>query len=308
MTHIDDHEATAPGMEELVERIVAIVPHDGQIELFDGLYLARLSAPSKPFYSVSTPTLCVVAQGRKIVLLGDSRYQYDSAHYLLATAHLPIVTQVVEATPELPFLGVVMHLDLFLVGSVMVESGQVPRNSPAARAIQVSPLDTNLLDAVVRLVRLVDAPEEAHFMLPLIKREVVYRLLIGDQGDRLREIVFQDGHNARIAQALHRIREELGEPLDAQSIAQDLGMSASSFYQHFRAVTSMSPLQYQKRLRLQEARQLMVGGRLDAASAAHRVGYDDASYFSREYKRLFGLPPMRDVERLREKALPSAGP
>jgi AraC-like DNA-binding protein len=287
------------GMDELAERIAAAVAEDGWSELLEGLYLVRRSTPSGPLFGVSEPTLCVVAQGSKVVQLGDSRFGYDPAHYLLATAQLPIVTQVVEATPELPFLGVVIHLDLVLVGSVMVESGQVARNSPAARAVQVSPLDAGLLDAILRLIRLADSPEEVGFMMPLIKREIAYRLLKGDQGDRLREIVLQGGHTSRIAQALHRIREDLGEPLDVEKIAHSLGMSPSSFYQHFRAVTGMSPLQYQKRLRLQEARQIMVGEGLNASSAARRVGYHDASHFSREYKSLFGEPPIRDVEQIR---------
>ncbi len=170
------------------------------------------------------------------------------------------------------------------------------------RAINVSPLDASLLDAVVRLVKLLDTPTEARFLAPLITREIVYRLLIGEQAGRLRHIAVQGGHTDRIVRAIERFRKEFDQPLRIDDIAQQLGMSVSSFHQHFKAVTAMSPLQFQKRLRLQEARRLMLSENHDAASAGYQVGYDDASHFNREYKRLFGLPPMRDVERLREAA------
>jgi AraC-like DNA-binding protein len=161
-------------------------------------------------------------------------------------------------------------------------------------------LDANLLDAVVRLVRLLDSPAEAHVLAPLIKREIIYRLLMGEQGSRLRQIAVLGGYTHHIALAIARLRKDFKEPLRIESIARELGMSVSGFHHHFKSVTAMSPLQFQKQLRLQEARRLMLGQNLDATSAAYRVGYDDASHFNREYKRLFGAPPMRDVERLRE--------
>src|SRR5215217_623531 len=180
--------------------------------------------------------------------------------------------------------------------------------STAVRAFDVSPLDAGLLDAVVRLVGLQDSPaEEARFLRPLVTREIVFRLLKGEQGGRLRQIAVLGGHSHRIARALERLRKDFDRPLRIEDIARELGMSVSGFHHHFRAVTAMSPLQFQKRMRLQEARRLMLGEDLDAASAGHRVGYGDASQFTREYKRLFGAPPMRDVERLREAAMESAG-
>jgi AraC-like DNA-binding protein len=168
------------------------------------------------------------------------------------------------------------------------------------RAIDVSPLGAGLLDAVVRLVRLVDTPGEAPFLMPLIRREIVYRLLKGQQGDRLRYIALQGDHGHRIARAIERLREDFDQSLRMGDIAEELGMSVSSFHHHFKAVTAMSPLQFQKQIRLSEARRLMVGEGLDASSAGYRVGYNDAAHFSRDYKRLFGQPPLRDVERLRE--------
>jgi AraC-like DNA-binding protein len=251
----------------------------------------------------------VIAQGSKEVLLGGDCYRYDANRYLITAAALPTATRVTEASEERPYLGVVLGLDPALVGSVMVEAGHpAPGEQAAVRAFEVSPLDEGLLDAVVRLVGLLDSPaDEARFLRPLVTREIVFRLLKGEQGDRLRQIAVLGGHSHRIARALERLRKDFDRPLRIEDIARELGMSVSGFH-HFRVVTAMSPLQFQKRMRLQEARHLMLGEDLDAASAGYRVGYSDASHFNREYKRLFGAPPMRDVERLREGARESAGP
>jgi AraC-like DNA-binding protein len=189
----------------------------------------------------------------------------------------------------------------------MVEAGHVSSPSRASmRAINVSPLDASLLEAVVRLVRLLNTPAEASFLMPLITREIVFRLLTGAQGGRLRHLALQGGQAHRFTKAIERLRKEFDQPLRIDDMAQELSMSVSSFHHHFKAVTAMSPLQFQKQIRLQEARRLMIGEDLDAASAGYRAGYNDASHFSREYKRLFGLPPLRDVERLREAARDSA--
>ena len=294
--------------EELVERIARAVREDGTIQTLQGLYLSRSSLPLKPLYSVLKPSVCVIAQGSKEVLLGDSRYRYDPSHYLLATVELPRVSQVLEASKERPYLSLRLELDPTLVGSVMVEAGHAsPRDHADVRAIAVSPLDGNLLDAFVRLVRLLDAPTEARVLLPLITREIIYRLLMGEQGGRLRHLALQGGYTPYIARAVARLRQDFDQPLHVEGLARELGMSVSGFHHHFKAVTAMSPLQFQKRLRLQEARRLMLGEDLDAASAAYRVGYHDASHFNREYKSLFGVPPMRDVQRLREETLAFPG-
>ena len=294
--------------EELVERIARAVREDGTIQTLQGLYLSRSSLPLKPLHSVLKPSVCVIAQGSKEVLLGDSRYRYDPSHYLLATVELPRVSQVLEASKERPYLSLRLELDPTLVSSVMVEAGHAsPRDHADVRAIAVSPLDGNLLDAFVRLVRLLDAPAEARVLLPLITREIIYRLLMGEQGGRLRHLALQGGYTPYIARAVARLRQDFDQPLHVEGLARELGMSVSGFHHHFKAVTAMSPLQFQKRLRLQEARRLMLGEDLDAASAAYRVGYHDASHFNREYKSLFGVPPMRDVQRLREETLAFPG-
>jgi AraC-like DNA-binding protein len=287
---------------ELAERMAQAIREDGRIEALKGLCFNRSSKP-KSVHGVSNPAFCVIAQGSKEIFLGDERYQYDPAHYLLFTAELPYVSQIIEASPERPYLSLRLNLDSTLVSSVMVEAGHVsPRSLTKVRAINVSTLDASLLDATVRLARLLDTPAEAPFLAPLITREIVYRLLMGKQGDRLRYLTVQNGHVHRIARAIERLRKEFDQSLRIDDIAQELGMSVSGFHHHFKAVTAMSPLQFQKRLRLQEARRLMLGEDLDATSTAYRVGYDDASHFNREYKRLFGSPPMRDVEQLREVA------
>jgi AraC-like DNA-binding protein len=286
---------------ELAERIAQAIPQDGTIEPLKGLHFYRSSSPSEPCHSVSIPAFCTIAQGSKEILLGSDRYQYDPMHYLLATVELPIVSQIFEASKAQPYLSLRLDLDPTLVGSVMVEAGYPsPQSRANVKAIDVSPLDASLLDAVVRLVRLLDTPSEAQILMPLVTREIIYRLLIGEQGSRLRHIAVLGGYTHHIARAVDRLRKDFDQPLRIESIARELGMSISGFHHHFKSVTAMSPLQFQKQLRLQEARRIMLGQNLDATSAAYRVGYDDASHFNREYKRFFGKPPMRDVERLRE--------
>jgi AraC-like DNA-binding protein len=294
--------------EELVERLGRAMREDGTVQPLQGLYLSRCSLPLKPVHSVLEPSVCVIAQGSKEVLLGESRYRYDPSRYLLATVELPRVSQVLEASKERPYLSLRLELAPALVSSVMVETSHAsPRDHADRRAIAVSPLDGNLLDAFVRLTRLLDAPADAQVLLPLIMREIIYRLLMGEQGARLRYLAMEGGYIPSIAKAVKRLRQDFDQPLRVESLARELGMSVSGLHHHFKAVTAMSPLQFQKQLRLQEARRLMLGEDLDAASAAYRVGYHDASHFNREYKSLFGVPPMRDVQRLREEALAFPG-
>lgn len=293
---------------ELAALIARAVREDGTVEPLPGLLVHRSSSPREPLHTVYDPVFCVIAQGSKEVFLGDERYLYDRAHYLLVTAELPLVGHVLEASREQPYLSLRLKLDPTLVGAVMVEAGHPsPRRHADMRAISVSAVDADLLDAVVRLMRLADTPAEVQFLAPLIKREIVYRLWMGAQGDRLRYIVAAGGYTFHIARAIQRLQQDFDQPLRIDGIARELGMSVSGFHHHFKAATAMSPLQFQKRLRLQEARRLMLGEGLDAASAAFRVGYNDASYFNREYKSLFGLPPMRDVERLRGSVLERSG-
>lgn len=286
--------------DELIERMARALPGDGISEVFPGFFLGRVSQPTEMLHSVFTPAFCIIAQGSKQVLLGEEVFRYDPGHYLISTVDLPIVSQVVEASLERPYLSLRLNLDAALVAAVMMESGsEIKKGDASVKAMDVSSIDANMLDAVVRLARLLDTPNEIQVLAPLIIREIVYRLLRGEQGARLSHLLTSGGDTRRISKAIGHLRENFDQPLRIDDIARELGMSVSGFHHHFKSVTAMSPLQFQKQIRLQEARRLMLGEDLDAASAGFRVGYEDPSYFSREYKKLFGAPPQRDIAKLR---------
>jgi AraC-like DNA-binding protein len=298
-----ERHRTETRRNELVDLIARLIPQDGAIQPIKDLYLFRVSTPGEPIHSVYKPSLCVVVQGSKEFTLNDERYVYDPDNYLLVTAELPLIGQVLDASNEDPYLSLLLDLDPTLVGSVIAEVGDIaPQKDEDVRAINVSSLDADLLDAVLRVVRLLDTPSEAPFLAPMIIKEIIYRLWMGDQRDRLLHMVNSDGNTPLIVKAIERINEDYDQQLRVESIADELGMSVSGFHHHFKAVTAMSPLQYQKRLRLQEARRLLLGGDFNATDVAFRLGYNDSSHFSREYKGLFGLPPKRDIDRLRATA------
>ncbi len=287
---------------ELTERIKQAMPRDGKAELQPGLHLFRHSAPTEPVFGVSESSFCVIAQGSKQVLLGEDRFRYDPNHYLISTVGLPTISQIDGATRDEPYLGFRFVLDPAIVTSVMVESGLIHQSDTGMKAIDVSALDADLLNASLRLIRLVAKPNEYHILGPLVIREIIYRLLAGAQGNRMRHLATVGGQAHRMVRAVKRLRDDFNKPLSIEEVAGDLGMSVSGFHAHFKAMTAMSPLQFQKQLRLQEARRLMISEDFDAAEAGYKVGYDDASHFSREYKRMFGESPMRDVEKIREMA------
>lgn len=284
---------------ELIERMSRAVSDNGVLEIFPGIFIARSEAMTEQLHSVFPASFCVIAQGCKQVLLGDEVLRYDPWNFLIATVELPVISRIAEASEENPYLSIRINLDPATVASAMMESGaEVKKGQANVRAMDVSAIDADLLDAVVRLVRLLDTPEEMSVLAPLIIREIIYRLLKGEQGARLSHLL-SGGDTKRISRALQTLRENFSEPLRIENIARDLGMSVSGFHHHFKSVTAMSPVQYQKQLRLQEARRLMLGEDLDVATAGFRVGYEDPSYFSREYKKLFGAPPQRDIANLR---------
>lgn len=286
--------------EELVERIARALPEDGALDIFPGFRLARSSRPTKPVHAVYEPSFCIVAQGCKHALLGDEVFRYDPGHYLIYTVDLPLTFQVEEASKERPYLGLRLDLDPSVVAAIMMESGAEPKKGHArVKAIDVSPVDTDLLDAAVRLVRLIDAPAASKVLAPLITREIVFRLLTGGQGARLGHLLIAGGGTGPIAKAIGHLRENFDQPLKMEDLAYELGMSLSGFHHQFKTVTAMSPLQFQKQIRLQQARSLMLSEDLDAASAGFRVGYEDPAYFSRDYKKMFGAPPQRDIAQLR---------
>ncbi|MFN6473696.1 MAG: AraC family transcriptional regulator N-terminal domain-containing protein [Nostoc sp. SerVER01] len=286
--------------EELIERMIRLAPENSVLEVFPGIFIYQSSKPTESEVSVLKPAFCIIAQGSKDVLLNDELFHYDSGHYLISTLDLPIMSNVVEASEEKPYLNLRIDLDPSLVAAVMIESGIETKKSDAGvKAMDVSPVDADLLDAVVKLVKLFDTPDEMKFLAPLIIREIVYRLLKGKQRARLGQLITTEGDVQRISRVVSQIRENIERPLKIEDTARELGMSVSGFHSHFKSVTAMSPLQFQKQIRLQEARRLMLAENMDVASASFRVGYDDASYFSREYKKLFGIPPHRDIAKLR---------
>jgi AraC-like DNA-binding protein len=285
--------------EELVEQMLRIVPEDGAKEVLPGFFLARLSKPAEA-RSVFQPAFCFVVQGSKQVFLGEEIFRYDPGNYLIYTVDLPMTFKVEEASKDTPYLGFRLNLDPTLVASVMMEAGiETKKSDLRVKAIGVSSVDVDLVDAVVRLIRLLDTPDKRRVLAPLVIKEIVYRLITSGQGARLSHMLASTGDTRRISKAIGHLREHYEEPLKVENMARALGMSASGFHHHFKSVTAMSPLQFQKQMRLQEARRLMLGEDLDAASAGFRVGYEDPAYFSRDYKKMFGAPPQRDIANLR---------
>ena len=296
-----DAERVKTNREELIERISRTVSEDGANEVFPGFFLARSSKPSESLHHVYQPAFCLVAQGRKRALLGEEVFKYDPGHYLLFTVDLPLIFQIEKATLDEPYLGLRLDLDPSLVAAVLMEADiKIKKGDASAKAMDVHSIDANLLDAVVRLVRLAEEPSSINVLAPLIVKEIIYRLLAGGQGARLGHLL-PAGDTQRISRAIGHLREHFDEPLKIDDIAREVGMSVSGFHHHFKSVTAMSPLQFQKQIRLQEARRLMLGEDVDAASAGFRVGYEDPSYFSRDYKKLFGSPPQRDIVSLRTR-------
>ena len=300
MTDLSDKRYEA-NQKELVEIVRRRAVEEGPNNIADGLFFFRHNAPTQPFHGLYSPSICIIAQGAKEVQMGDERFRYDPANYLLCSLDVPCVSQVVEASDTKPYLGLKFELDPALIASVSVETAVLPgRNDSSVMSIAVSKLQDDLLDAFVRLFRLLDSPDDYRVISPLVTREIIYRLLRSEQGPRMRQMAVFGGNTHRITKAVQTLRQRYTEALSIEELAQDLGMSVSSFHQHFKNATSMSPLQFQKLLRLQEARRLLFTEDVDASSAAVRVGYDDASQFTREYKRHFGDPPKRDVARFKQ--------
>jgi len=266
-----------------------------------GLLLYRHDEPTQPMGGMYEPSICFVAQGSKRVLLGDSTYIYDQQHYLITSVDLPTIVQITKASREKPCLGLVLKLDLREISQLMVDGNlPSPRTQQSSRGMATGEVTLPLLTAFHRLIDLLAEPKDIPVLAPLIQREICYRLLIGEEGTRLRQMASAGSLSRQIAQAIQWLRKNFTQPLRVDDLATHVSMSKSTFHHHFRALTAMSPLQYQKNLRLNEARRLMLAERLDATSAAFQVGYESASQFSREYGRLFGAPPLRDITSLRQ--------
>ncbi len=270
-----------------------------------GLTLVRRTTSSAPACVTYEPSLAVIAQGRKRVDLGRTTFIYDESRFLLTSLDLPIVSQVIGASEETPFLALALKLEMPVVRELLSqEEMQAPAALADSPAMATGETTVELLSACCRLVELLDAPEDIPFLSGLIQREIIYRILRGVEGARLRAIATLGDQSHRTAKAIAWLRANYAKPLRVEVLAQTAGMGVSTLHHHFRALTAMSPLQYQKQLRLQTARGRMLIDGLDAASAAFEVGYESASQFNREYSRFFGQPPMRDIRMLRSPGAP----
>jgi AraC-like DNA-binding protein len=275
----------------------------------DGLMITATDHPTEPRAGIAERSLAIVAQGAKRTVVGDGVFDYRAGDFLVVSLDLPVIGQVTTATPATPFLGLGVRLDPTEIAALLVESATlgVPAGSSTATpgrtpAIAVARAGDDLLDACGRLAGLLDAPRDAPILAPLHRREILWRLLNGPHGPLIRQIGLADGNLAHIARTVSWIRRNYRDTVRVDELAALAGMSSSVFYRHFRLVTQLTPIQYQKAIRLQEARLLLIAGRGDVAEISHLVGYDSTSQFSREYRRRFGSPPGRDGARLRAAA------
>ena len=268
-----------------------------------GLSLFRRDEPTRLMSGMYEPSICLIAQGAKRVLLGDETYVYDVNHFLITSVDLPTVVQVIKASREKPCLSLLLKLDQREISQLMVDSNlPPPRAQESSRGMAIGEVTLPLLTAFQRLIDLLAEPKDIPILAAIIQREIFYRLLVGDQGMRLRQIASAGSQSHQIARAIDWLKGNFTRPLRIDDLAAQVHMSASTFHHHFRALTAKSPLQYQKWLRLNEARRLMLMERLDAATAAFQVGYESPSQFAREYSRLFGAPPLRDIRFLLQLA------
>ena len=282
---------------ELARKIASTIgKEENRITEIPGVSLHRRTAPTPPCRTTYHPGVIVVAQGSKRVNLGRASFTYDESHFLLTAVDLPIVSWVAEATEEVPCLVLSLKLDMSMVRELLaleeIHVEEAPPDSPAMSSGVTTP---DFLNACCRLLDLLDSPEDIPFLSGLIQREIIYRILRGPEGARLRAVATLGDQSHRTAKAVAWITANYAKPLHIEELAQIASMGVSTLHHHFRMLTAMSPLQYQKQLRLQSARSLMLNNGLDAASAAFEVGYESATQFNREYSRFFGQPPMRDV-------------
>ncbi|HNX32887.1 MAG TPA: AraC family transcriptional regulator [Holophaga sp.] len=298
-----DPESLRHELAKLSGLILAHSPYDGVFDLrLPGVQVIRVSHPHKELvHGLHRATLCMVAQGAKRVLLGQDIFEYDASRMLVSSVDVPVAAQVTQASPSEPFLGLKLDLDARRIADLVLKV--YPHGLPQVRkdrAVYVAQVDPGLLAATARLLELMAQPEEADLLGPLVVDEILIRLLRSPVGGRVAQIGQEESKVHRVSKAVSWVQAHFDQPLDVERLAVMVHMSPSSFHHHFKAVTSMSPLQFQKVLRLQEARRLMLSRMMDAGTASRQVGYLSASQFSREYSRNFGNAPTKDIARLRE--------
>jgi len=287
---------------EIVDIAMRFAPGDGEFRTSIGnLHISRRSNPSDPLHSSYKPCFAFVLQGAKSLRLGDEFISYGTGDYLLTSLDLPVAWRIAEASPEVPHLclGLAIDSEKLLELLSRIDIPRPAAHTDGQRGMTVNVAPPELLDAAVRLLRLLDRPGEIPAMAPLIEQEILYRILTGPDGERLINIATADSQSNRIARAVAWLKENFARPLRIEELAEHVSMSASSFHHHFKSVTAMTPMQYQKQLRLHEARRLLLTEHVDVGTAGYRVGYQSPSQFSREYSRLYGLPPLKDIEAVR---------
>ncbi|WP_226644834.1 AraC family transcriptional regulator [Microbulbifer variabilis] len=296
-----------PARQKLIQTLMRQAPEQGLTETeLDGLALIRCNEPLACASSVYAPSLSFIIQGNKTLELGDREISYMPLSYVATSVHLPILGRVERASEDVPFLGVKLTIDPNEVADLVLELGD---KAPGIEAgydcpevscgLCVTQMDQGILDAVSRLVHLAENPVDAQILAPMARREIIYRALMGEIGARMRKFAMADSQANRVSRVIEVLKDRFSEPLRISDLAEQANMSESSLYHSFKQITRMSPLQFQKKLRLHEARRLMLSEGLEAASASYRVGYESPSHFSREYSRMFGLPPRADVSKLR---------
>jgi AraC-like DNA-binding protein len=286
---------------ELVALARQLAPSEGLNETgLAGLHLIRANAPGDALPAMYEPGLAFVVQGRKRVVLGDETLVYDPLHYLLVRMTVLPRGQVIEASPERPYLCVRLRLDPHALGQLMLQAPAVPHGDAAPHALRVAAVSPPLAETMLRLLRLVRSPGDLQVLGPLAVREIHWRVLTGELGAALADLGMSGGRAQRVARAVQFIESNYAQAVRVEEVASAVHMSVSSLHHQFKAATSMSPVQYQKQLRLHHARTMMLTDGLDAASAAHRVGYESPSQFSRDYRRLFGAPPRAQIAELRQ--------
>jgi AraC-like DNA-binding protein len=282
---------------ELTRLIDRHMPQDGSIDTaLPRLGLIRSSSQTEPLHTLYKPSCCISAQGRKRAVIGEAVHIYDPAHYLVVGVGLPVIGAVIEASVEQPYLCFRLEFDRGLLTEMIEEA---PRRDDGFAVARVSPMTPQLIDAAIRMLMLLDAPDDARVLAPLVEREILHRLISGPQGGMMRQIAHGESRLNQIGRAVDYVCRNFGERFAIHDLAGIAGMSASSFYEHFRAVTAMSPLQFRTQIRLQEARRLMMVEGMTAAEAGFRVGYDSPSQFNRDYVRIHQATPRRDVARMR---------
>ena len=291
-----------PDTVKLARLIAAYAPHDGSFELrIPGLTASRSSRTNAECaHALRLPSLCIIAQGAKTVIVGEEVYEYDASRMLVFSVALPVAAQVTQASYSEPYLALRLDLDPHKIAELVLKV--YPRGVPPVQertAVYVTPIDVSIVNAATRLMECLAQPGDVELLAPLMVDEILIRLLRSPIGVRVAQMGFAESSVERVAKAISWLRANFSQPMKVEDLAELVHMSASSFHEHFKSVTSMSPLQYQKVLRLQEARRLMLSAMMDAGTAGQRVGYLSASQFSREYSRFFGSAPTRDIARLR---------